>query len=154
MKENLMSASNPKKRAPHRKGAPATRKKPGSRHWILVADHKKAHVYRKSPQGIERIPDEHLHVTLPLPREEADDQAFLRDIASWLDVAEKEDAFDRIALIASPSALEALHGMVGEGVHCRICAATAWSWKAFIAAFAQPWRMMSKRLPMTRSKTI
>jgi hypothetical protein len=120
-KKQVKKASQHRLRA--KKGAPAARKSTDPQHWILVANHKKAHVYRKSPQGIERVPDEHLHCALPLSCDNACEEAFLRDLACWLDAAEKEQAFDRIAFIASAAALEALHNMVGERVHGRICAA-------------------------------
>lgn len=95
------------------------------RHWIIVADHRQAHVYQKTRKGIERIPEESLHCALPVPGGEQADDLFLRDLAAWLQVAADEEAFDRIALIADPQALKSIHPMLDKRVHARICAALA-----------------------------
>lgn len=121
-----------KKTSVHQKKrpAPASKKLPGKKQdprlWIIITDHKKAHVYQKAPgKGIRRIPDECLGCSLPLPGDEIDETSFLSDLASWLDAAVKEDAFDRIALIASPDAMKRIHPLLGKKVHGRICAALA-----------------------------
>lgn len=113
------------KKRPH----PAAEKSPGKqadpRHWIIITDHKKAHIYQKTPKGIKRLADECLGCSLPLPGDELDETTFLSGLASWLDVAVKENACDRIALIASPKAMERIHPLLKKHVHGRICAALA-----------------------------
>lgn len=92
-------------------------------HWIIVADHRQAHVYKKTPAGIERIPQECLCCSFPPPGDEANDKAFLQDLAAWLAAAEGEKSFDRLALIAPAESLEALRALLGAKVVARICAA-------------------------------
>jgi hypothetical protein len=87
------------------------------RQWIIVADRRQAHIYKKTLDGIERVPEEFLHCSLPLPRDEASEDAFLRDLGSWLDAARREDRFDRLAIVASSKALKALLAIVGDDVH-------------------------------------
>jgi protein required for attachment to host cells len=93
------------------------------RHWIVVAHHRQAHVYQKTPTGVERIPEECLHCSLPAPSGEQDDELFLQDLAVWLAEAVEEEAFDRIAIIADPQALKFLHPLLDKKVHARVCAA-------------------------------
>lgn len=112
--------------ATHKKGAPKkgpAAQKPGQ--WIIVTDHRQAHVYQKTPKGIERLPEECITCSRPLPGDEAEEGEFLRDLAGWLDAAEQERAFDRVALIAPPETLESIRSLVGKSVHDRICGALA-----------------------------
>jgi len=96
-----------------------------TRQWIVVADHRQVHVYRKTPKGIQRVPEECLHCEIPTPGREMDDDLFLQDLALWLDEAVEEDIFDRIAIIADPKALKFIHPLLGKKVHARVCAAMA-----------------------------
>lgn len=88
--------------------------------WIVVADHRQAHIYQKTPKGIERVPDECLPCLMPPPRNEATDTAFLEDFACWLDEAESKQCFDRLAIIASPRARDTLQELMGEDAKARI----------------------------------
>lgn len=125
-----MSTKRAEKKAHQRK--PASKKKSESpkaghapRHWIVVADHRQAHVYQKTPHGIERVPEEQLHCGLPLPGGEQDDDLFLQDLADWLEEAVEEGVFDRLAIIAPPAALKSIHPLLDKKVHSCVCAALA-----------------------------
>jgi len=106
--------------------------------WIIVADREKAHIYRKTPLGIERIAD----VKKGHPkshREEAGscgtiphgydvrsekrhhaDSAFIQRLAEWLDQATKENVFDRLVLVAAPHTLGDIRTALSKDVHARI----------------------------------
>jgi protein required for attachment to host cells len=95
----------------------------GAKHWIIVADDKKAHIYKRTPKGVERIPEEDACCSKPFPEEGND--AFLKQLARWLDVAEREGAFERLMLIAPPVILQELRAHLGENVDTRLCKAKA-----------------------------
>lgn len=113
------------KKAPARKPAARTRKKAASRHWIVVTDHRKAHVYQKTPRGISRLPEECLHCSLPAPEGGADDTVFLQNLADWLCGAVEEGSFNRLAIIADPASLKSIHPMLDKKVHACVCATLA-----------------------------
>lgn len=125
-----MSAKRAEKRDQQHKSASKKKSAPrktsdSPRHWIVVADHRQAHVYQKTPQGIERVPEEYLHCDLPLPGGEQDDELFLQDLAAWLEEAVEAGSFDRLAIIASPAALKSIHPLLDKKVHSCVCAALA-----------------------------
>lgn len=93
------------------------------KHWIVLADHKKAHIYQKTQKGLERIADVSRHCSHPFPEHGCAEDEFLLNLAAWLDAAEQEKAFDRIVLIGPAETLEALHPHIRKNVHDRICAA-------------------------------
>jgi protein required for attachment to host cells len=43
-------------------------------------------------------------------------------LATWLDAAEKEDAFDRLVLVAAPKTLGEIRPLLSEGVQARVMA--------------------------------
>lgn len=94
----------------------------GENHWVVVADHKKAHVYQRTNSGIERIPNTDTCCSRPFPEEGTGrEDVFLRDLAKWLNAAEREQAFDRLVLIAPPATLEEIRALLGENVNTRVC---------------------------------
>lgn len=91
-------------------------------HWVVVADHKKAHIYQKTASGIERVADTDSCCSRPFPEEGTGrEDVFLRDLAQWLNTAEREQAFDRLVLIAPPATLEEIRALLGEKVNTRVC---------------------------------
>jgi hypothetical protein len=94
----------------------------GTRHWIVVADHTHAHVYEKTRRGINEVGDKQACCSQPFPQEGTGrEDVFLSELATWLDTAEREQAFDRLVLIAPPAALSQICALMGEGEETRIC---------------------------------
>lgn len=119
-----------------------------TRLWVVVADQEKAYIYRKIiSDGVELIAtakasnDEthhrishkeraHLvsktkmhHITDPHDiHERKNELHFVQRLATWLDEAQKEDAFDRLLLIAAPKTLGELRPLLSEGVQMRLIA--------------------------------
>jgi protein required for attachment to host cells len=95
------------------------------KHWIVVADHKTAHIYKRTPKGVERIPEQAC-CSKPFPEDGVgEDSIFLRQLARWLNAAEREGAFKRLVLIAPPDIVQEIHGLLGENVDRRLCRAKA-----------------------------
>lgn len=116
--------------------------------WVIVADGRDAYIYRKTPEGIEKIAEAKSsgkkpeavgvqkntghavgaggsvhYASDPRDRENHHDDAhFAQDIAAWLDKAVREDAFDRLVLAAAPRTLGALRKALSESVHARVVA--------------------------------
>lgn len=103
--------------------------------WIVAADRENAHVYRKTPKGIERIADikighehsgsggaAHHGYDEKSEKRHHHDAAFTQKLAAWLDQAAKENVFDKIILAASPHALGDLRSSLSKNVHDRIMA--------------------------------
>jgi hypothetical protein len=111
----------PRHKAPAKRQAADGAEDP--RHWIIVTDHAKAHIYRKTPKGLERIPDVGVHCTHPFPENVGCGSDFLRSLALWLDAAERQNAFERLVLIAPPATLEIIHPLLGQNVHNKLRAA-------------------------------
>lgn len=95
------------------------------RQWIIVADHRQVHIYQKTSNGMERLPEECLHCALPVPGGEQDDILFFEDLAEWLQEATRARSFDRLAIIASPAALKFIEPLLDRKVRNRVCAALA-----------------------------
>ena len=94
----------------------------GGEHWVVIADHKKAHMYKKTRKGMERVPDSHTRCSHPFPEDGTGrEDKFLRELAGWLNTAEREGVFDRLVLIAPASTVEEIRALIGEGVDTRIC---------------------------------
>lgn len=119
-----------------------------TRLWIVVADQEKAKIFRKViAEGIEliatasagsdekdvRLPNEsygRMHVQqLGKARHSMDphkDKArkgplkFVHKLATWLEEAEGEDAFDRLVLIAAPKTLGELRPLLSDRVYNRV----------------------------------
>lgn len=95
-------------------------------HWIVVADHKKAHLYKKTPKGIDRVANIDACCSQPFPEEGTGrEERFLKDLAEWLNAAEREDAFERLVLIAPAVTTEEIRSLLGENVDTRVCDALA-----------------------------
>lgn len=108
--------------------------------WIIVADREKAHIYRKTPQGMERIADarmghDHSHHETVGSRGAShhgydarsekmhhSDGAFIKKLAAWLDLASKENVFDRLVLVASPHTLGDIRASLSKAMHACIAA--------------------------------
>ncbi len=113
--------------------------------WIVVADRVKALIFRKMPEGLELIGDAkaasgkgHLGKTDNYkvsraggggaghghdPRQEKQhhgDKAFIHNLALWLEEAEREKAFDRLALVAAPHTLGDIRSALSKTVHARV----------------------------------
>lgn len=121
-----------------------------TRLWIVVANQKKARIYRKIiTDGIELIataqasadekfrrpPEpayERMHAIGQSPAKHAPDACceqgkihelkFVQKLAVWLNEAQKEDAFDRLVLVAAPKTLSELRPLLSEGVQARLMA--------------------------------
>lgn len=108
--------------------------------WIVVADRVRAHIFRKTAQGMD-----HIATAVPAGGSgDADkggsgfhgydvgsanthhgDGAFIQKLSAWLDEAEREKAFDRLVLVAAPRTLGDLRTAVSKNVHMRIAAEVA-----------------------------
>ncbi len=82
--------------------------------WVIVAGVKKARLYRHMESALESIAD--------LSGGWRAEEYFLRCLADWLEQAVREDAFDRLVVIAAPPMLERLRGAFSQRVHARIVA--------------------------------
>lgn len=111
--------------SPSHNPTPQHSKGTSSRQWIVVADHRQAHIYQKTPQGVKRIPSECLHCALPVPGGEQDDILFFEDLADWLQDAAVKNSFERLAIIASPAALKFIEPLLDKKVRASVCAALA-----------------------------
>jgi protein required for attachment to host cells len=104
--------------------------------WIVVADRGKAHVFRKTSKGMERIADATVGgdtfenegkagfhgYDVRSEKHHHDDGVFIRKLAQWLDVAEHEGIYDRLVLVAAPRTLGDLRKALSPAVHTRIAA--------------------------------
>lgn len=108
--------------------------------WVVVADREKAHIYRKIPKGIERIADvkighakshhedagssgtAHHGYDVRSEKRHHNDSAFIQKLTAWLDMASKENVFDRLVLVASPHTLGDIRASLSKSIHDRIAA--------------------------------
>lgn len=113
--------------------------------WVIVADRVKAHIYRKTPEGLEMIGDataiegkaqlgktDNYSVTRAGgsgaghghdPRQKKQhhgDKAFIHSLSLWLEEAEREKAFDLLALVAAPHTLGDIRSALSKAVHARV----------------------------------
>lgn len=79
--------------------------------WILVLDVEKAQFFRKTSEHLEKIGKSHLH--------EEDLKGF-KELAAFLDQAARQDAFDRLVLIADPKTLGKIRQCLSEAVNQKI----------------------------------
>lgn len=121
-----------------------------TRLWIVIANQEKALIYRKIiSDGLELIAtakaaaDEKHHqmpnssygrMTAPLndhahhsldfhfEKDRKQELKFVHRIAAWLDEAQREDAFDRLVLVAAPKTLGELRPLLSEAVQARLMA--------------------------------
>lgn len=127
--------------------APGHHKTP--RIWILIADNHLARIFRKperhleliaeaepsETRGKEAIPNNAIgrvvsssgksvrHKLEPhMAPGEKEAQSFVHDIAAWLDEAVRENAFDRMILIAAPKMLGELRKALSGAIQNRIVA--------------------------------
>ena len=115
--------------------------------WIVVADRAKAHIYRKTSEGLELLGEfktasgkahlgktdnykvsrvggggaGHGHDPRQAKRHHGD-KAFIHTLALWLEQAEREKAFDRLALVAAPHTLGDIRSALSKAVHARVTA--------------------------------
>jgi len=95
--------------------------------WVIVANREEAFVYRKTASGLEEIGHvqakgkqlksvsdhtfapqgmaSHEHASPHHEKSRPRDVVFTKKLVEWLDVAEKEKAFDEIVLVAAPYTL-------------------------------------------------
>ncbi len=115
--------------------------------WVVIADRKKAHIYRKTTQKLEKIGEAkadgkasfisgaaksggyshtsggNIHYSDPRDQEHHhDDVHFIHGMAGWLDQAVQENAFDRLVLVAAPRTLGDLRAVLSKPVHARVMA--------------------------------
>lgn len=108
--------------------------------WIVLADREKARIYRKTLKGIELIADaksghaksKHTNTgsggTVPhgydvrSEKKHHNDSAFIQKLAAWLDLASKENVFDRLVLVASPHTLGDIRISLSKNIYGRIMA--------------------------------
>ncbi len=113
--------------------------------WIVVADRMKARIYRKTHDKLELIGDavassgashlgkaENYKVARAIgsggghgqdPRQENkhhEDMAFIHTLTSWLEDAEREKAFDRLALVAAPHTLGEIRSVLSKSLQARV----------------------------------
>lgn len=113
--------------------------------WIIVADRVKARIYRKLHEKLELLGDavatsgaSHLGKSENYkvaraggsggghgqdPRQEDqhhEDMAFIHTLASWLEEAEREKAFDRLVLVAAPHTLGEIRSVLSKAVQGRV----------------------------------
>lgn len=109
-----------------------------SRIWIVVADGVQAHIYRKTPKGFETIAEAkkgHSRAHHETGGEKAfhgydarsrlhnkGEAGFIEHLAGWLDQAEREQAFDRLILVAAPRTLGDMRDALSKNVFSRIVA--------------------------------
>jgi protein required for attachment to host cells len=90
----------------------------------VVAEDRKAHVYKRTPAGVMRMPDADICCSEPFPENIAGErQGFLQALAGWLNAAEREAAFDRLVLIARQDILDELRELLDARVVARLCGA-------------------------------
>ena len=101
--------------------------------WVVVADREKAHIYRKTAKGIERIADvkighgdssggAHRGYDSKSEKKHHGDGAFIQKLTAWLDLASREDVFDRLILVASSHTLGDIRPSLTKGMQARIAA--------------------------------
>ena len=117
--------------------------------WAVIADHHRVRIFTKPDGHLELIgeaapahhgrrkgmPDKAMGRVASSSRtgvrhklqphggpHEKEDFSFVTDVAEWLDHAAKEDAFDRIILIAPPRMLGELRDSLSQQVQTRIAA--------------------------------
>ena len=112
--------------------------------WYVVADSKQAYIYRKTSNGLELIAhaqaegkqlesvDDHIFSPQSLDsqvrstarhdEQGALDKLFISRLVEWLDVAEKEKAFDELVLVAAPYTLGHIRAILPENIQKHISA--------------------------------
>lgn len=132
---------NSLKKEPHTHGGHAV-----PRIWVMVADRKVAHIYRKTADGLEKIADakadgqktsamvdligeNHSHIAKdssdhhdPREQEHHEDMNFIHGLAGLLDQAVREDAMDRVLIVAAPRTLGNIRAALSRPVHARVMA--------------------------------
>lgn len=104
-----------------------------ARTWIMVIDRKKAHIFHKSPSGLELIADAHPDAddaatpmenrSLIAPRESQkrhEETSFARSISAWLEESYDNDAFDELVLVAAPRMLGDLRSTLSAAMAERV----------------------------------
>jgi protein required for attachment to host cells len=98
------------------------------RSWIVVADGRKARVFRKDTQGswelldqIISTRDHHLkHKPPHIDSIHADDAAFIREVGVWLEEHAGSDSFDKFVLMATPKHLPHFRQSFSEPLQARL----------------------------------
>ena len=102
--------------------------------WIVVTDREKAHIYRKTATGIERIAgikaghaqskrgDTGSSGDARREKRHHNDNAFIQKLTAWLDLASKENVFDQLILVASPHTLGELRASLSKRIRDRVTA--------------------------------
>jgi protein required for attachment to host cells len=109
--------------------------------WIVVADGVQAHIFRKAGKGIERIAHAkpgHSAAShqdnggtafhgydVRSEKSHHGEGAFIKNLAVWLDEAERAKSFDRLVLVADPRTLGDLRAGLGDQVQLRVVAEEA-----------------------------
>lgn len=93
-----------------------------ARIWVLVVDRENARIYRKTCDGLEKIAEAKADGKKPGRGSFHDDMNFIHGVAGLLDQAVREDAFDRMILVAAPRILGDLRNVLSKSVHIRVMA--------------------------------
>lgn len=119
------SRQNTQGSLPIQKSRAASARHAPPRYWIVVANAAGAHIYQKNDSGIERVADEDACCThpFPLPDTSRADDDFPLLLAAWLGQAEREEAFDRLALLGGGDTLALMRRHLPQGAHDRVCVA-------------------------------
>lgn len=112
--------------------------------WFVVASHEEAYIYRKTLHGLEAIahakargkqmksvddhifspqslnPDHHENTNPRHARPYDEDHAFIQRLIEWLNVAEKENAFDQLVIAAEPGTLGKIRSELTHGLQARV----------------------------------
>lgn len=106
--------------------------------WVIAADRARAHVFMKTPRGLENIlsastndsraagaengKDFFHGYDMPPEKGHPGDGAFIRGLADWLEAASQEGVFDRLVLVAAPRTLSDIRAALSRNVHARVVA--------------------------------
>mgnify|MGYP003385810786 CR=1 FL=1 len=84
-----------------------------ARTWIMVIDKKKAHVFNKTPAGLDLIAD----AQPDFDRQAGvDTEHFPRQVSAWLYTAHKQDLYDRLVLVAAPKMLGKIRSVLPQSI--------------------------------------
>lgn len=86
--------------------------------WFIVADRQKAHIYHKVENGLELIADARAIG-------QGMDISFIPALANWLNLAEQENVFDRLVIVAAPHTMGDIRAALPHNVDNRVTAEIA-----------------------------
>jgi protein required for attachment to host cells len=107
--------------------------------WFVVASNQQAYIYRRAANaglvliaharakdGQTQSIDEHIVSVQMIRERELEkpeyDISFIHKLTEWLDIAEREKAFDQIILVAAPDTLGHIHAGLSKNLLSRVSA--------------------------------